>query len=226
MWRVIELRLRHRLPIFALLYASCWLLAATIAVFDPTMRTPERFVVLAGAFSLALAFFAHTAVLSYDVRESRASLHFALPIPQGQLLNQRVIEPVLPTVAVGLVTPALAATARQLAGGHAEKQMLVFWLALTSMMLAFGQAHLFADEIQRHVRWRRMVVVAVAVGIGVCGAAFGFVLGAFARAGEQELPTIVALLGQSEVIFSFLAITLLLAGLNRLLLARRQNFID
>lgn len=226
MWRVIELRLRNRLPIFALLYACCWVLAVTIALFDPALRTPERFAVLAGAFSLVVAFFMHTAVLSYDVRESRSSLHFSLPIPEGQLLNQRVIEPVLPTVAFGLVTLVLAAGARLLAGGDFEMQTLVFWLALTAMMLGFGQAHLFADEIQRHVRWRRMVVVAVAVGIGVCGAAFGFVLGAFARAGERELPTIVALLGQSEVIFSFLAIALLLAGLNRLLLARRQSFID
>lgn len=226
MWRMIELRLRSRLALFAGLYAGCLVVAAVLALAKPTLRSPERFAVLAGAFSLVVAFIVHTVVLAFDGRESRAALHFALPIPRAELFAHRLLEPVLPTLALSLVTLALAALARLLAGGSVDAEILVFWLALTAMMLSFGQVHLFVDEVQHHLSWGLVLVAAVTVTIALCGAIFSFVLGAFALTAGKELPTVVVLMGQAEVIFSFLAITLLLAGLNRLLLARRRSFLD
>ncbi|MEM1177130.1 MAG: hypothetical protein AAGM22_02200 [Acidobacteriota bacterium] len=224
MWRLIELRLRRRLPAFGWILLVSWVAAGTAIWVTPALRSPERLAALAGAVALIGGFLMQAVVSAVDKREGRPVLHASLPIGHRQLVSQEIFEPWFTPILLGGAALAAAALGRWLVGGAWDTTSLLFLAALSAFMLTMGQLQIFVEELQKQVQWRLAVGLAVILALAGGGAIVGYVLGSFALAGEGEVSTSVELFGNPSTLLSFTATAILVAGLNQQLLNRRQSF--
>ncbi|MEM8996089.1 MAG: hypothetical protein AAGF23_14980 [Acidobacteriota bacterium] len=226
MWVLIKLRLAGRARAGISIVVVGALFTSFMAWVEPALRSPERATALAASAALLLAFFGQTVVSAMDKREGRQSLHSALPLSRAQVAGQQIVEPLLAPATIGAVAMAAAAAIRAAVGGPRDGHTLLFIASLTAVTLTFSQLLVFAEEVQRLAQYRNVLGLLLMVGGGVGGAVFGVLLGSLAKAEEGEVPSAVLVVGDPAFCGSFLALAVLVAGLNRQLLMRRDSYVE